>query len=98
MNTLRTPQFYMANLGSEVVGMYSALDKGDSDTCRTCYERAKKIIADWRILEVRESARAEMKKLEEVIDDLMSGTPLLKVPKAEIESYFMPFALRLMSV
>ena len=42
MNNTRSPQFYMANLGSEVVGMYSALSKNDKEKCRTCYERAKK--------------------------------------------------------
>jgi len=98
MNNTRSPQFYMANLGSEVVGMYSALSKNDKEKCRTCYERAKKIIADWRVLETRESARAEMEKLEEVIDDLISETPQFKVSKAEMESYFMPFALRALSV
>src|SRR3989338_1590140 len=98
MNNARTPQFYMANLGSEVVGMYSALSKNDTEKCRKCYDRAKNIIAEWRVLETRESARAEMKKLEEVVDDLISETPQLKVSKVEIESYFLPFALRALSV
>lgn len=88
----------MANLGSEVVGMYSALAKNDMDRCRKCHERAKKVIADWRGLETRESARAEVDKLEEVIDDLVSKAPKFNVSKADIESYFLPFALRLMSV
>ena len=70
MNNARTPQFYMANLGSEIVGMYSALSKNDTEKCRKCYDRAKKIIAEWRVLETRESARAEMKKLEEVVDEV----------------------------
>jgi len=98
MNNTRTPQFYMANLGSEVVGMYSALAKNDLDKCRACHQRAKKIITLWRELETRESARAEMGKLEELVDDLISDAPKYKVSKSDIESYFMPFALRLMSV
>ena len=98
MNNTRTPQFYMANLGSEVVGMYSAFAKNDAERLKACYERAKKIMAAWRVLETRESARVEMEKLQEVVDDLASGRPRLKVSKADIEQYFMPFALRALSV
>lgn len=98
MNTTRTPQFYMANLGSEVSGIYSALSVADHEACHARYERAKKIITEWRLLEKRPSAVAEMDLLENIIDDLVSVKRKFKVPKVDMEAYFRPFALRVLSV
>ena len=98
MNPARTPQFYMANLGSEIVGIYSAIARGDGGGKTVCYARAKKIINDFRQLEKRQSALAEVGKIEEIVEDLMSDVKKFAIPKADIENYFLPFATRLMSV
>ncbi|MBU6390302.1 hypothetical protein KGQ31_02005 [Patescibacteria group bacterium] len=87
----------MANLGSEVAGMYSAIEQSDPEKLHSCHSRAKKIVNEFRRLEQRPAALAEMAKLEEIIDDLAAPERKLDVPKADLESYFLPFALRLMS-
>lgn len=96
MNSSRTPQFYMANLGSEVVGMYSAIESGDMKRREACYGRAKKIISDFSAIEKGAGALTEISKLEEIIDDLALGGKQFEIPKTDIEQYFFPFALRMM--
>ena len=88
MDTSRTPQFYFANLGSEIVGIYSAKSRGDKTQIGHCYTRAKKIIEDFRQVETRDSAILEIEAILQVIDDLVSQDSQLKVSKSDIESYF----------
>ena len=71
MNKKRTAQFYIANLGSEIVGIYSAMEKRDKIQTENCYGRARAIIEDCKNTEHRQNALAEIDLLSKITDDLL---------------------------
>jgi len=93
MKTNRTPQFYMANLGIEVAGMYECKKNGNASLLREGYARARGILD--RIVSCdNSSARAEGGLLGQVVDDIVSDHPKLSVSKEDLEDYFMPFMIK----
>lgn len=96
MNTKRTPEFYLANLGSEVPAIFSAAERGDSVAEQSARKRAERIIADYRSVEKRPAAIQEVKIILDIIDDVCGGGKTYAVSKEDMEAYFMPFALKVL--
>ena len=94
MNTQRTIQFLMANLGSEVARLFSFKRKGEFDQARSSSERASKIIDSLEKHPDIHGGRGEVEIMKEIINDAMSVKPKLHVTENELKSYFMPFSLR----
>ncbi len=98
MNTARTPAFYIANLGSEVARLNSALEKGDSELAAGAQRRAREIFAKLAEMPMRKSAKAEMRILQEVVEDVPKLEHRFEVSKQSLESYFLPFARKVLGV
>ena len=92
MSIARTPAFYIANLGSEVSRLESALEKGDTEEVAGALRRVRGIFAKLLELPLRVPARVEVKILEEVIEDLPLPKRRFTVNAQSLESYFLPFA------
>ena len=91
----RTSLFLMANLGSEVTGIFSAKEKGDSLMLNMAMERAKLILKKLKSLPDTKNNK-EIDILADVIDDLGRVNPKYQIVPEHLESYFYPFAMRLM--
>lgn len=91
----RTPAFLMANLGSDISQLFSHFEKKESHLVESAATRARKIITELLAHEELKGRTREVEILRDIIDDALSGKRLLDVSKDEIESYFMPFSLRI---
>lgn len=98
MNTNRTPLFLMANLGSEMSQIFSYMEKGELKMAQSARSRANIIITELLAHSDMKGRTGEVEILSEIIEDVFASNRRYKVKKSEIEEYFMPFALRLMSV
>ena len=98
MTPARTATFYIANLGSEVARLHSALEKGDSELAAGAQQRAREIFTKLAEMPMRESAKAEMRILKEVVEDLPRPEHRFAVSKQSLESYFLPFARKVLGV
>ncbi|MDO8664961.1 MAG: hypothetical protein Q7K44_05485 [Candidatus Liptonbacteria bacterium] len=98
MNKTRTPLFLMANLGSDMSQLFSYVDKGELKLLESAALRARKIIDELLIHPDMEGRTGEIEILKDIIEDIFAEKRRFAVKKTEIEEYFMPFALRLMSV
>ncbi|MSU55810.1 MAG: hypothetical protein EXS51_00660 [Candidatus Taylorbacteria bacterium] len=94
----RTSAFYVANLGSEVSRLQSALANGDTTLAEGALQRAKTIFERLSEMPLREAERAEIKILREVIEDLPNKNPHFSVDAASLRDYFLPFAHRLLDM
>jgi hypothetical protein len=90
MKTDRTPQFYFANLGIEVAGMYECRKNGNVSLLKEGHNRASGIL-DHIISCDNSSARTEGKVLSQIIDDIASDHPEFSVSEEDLQDYFMPF-------
>lgn len=95
--TARTSLFLMANLGSEVEGLFSAAQEKKEKQLEEIRERAGKILAELLSLPDMQARRGEIELLREAIFDIASPRPLYEVDRKSFESYFLPFALRTVS-
>ena len=93
MSTKRTAAFLMANLGSEVSRLYAWKNKGDIDSARACYERAKKILARVEQNIEMQSRKQELLILGNVIDDVLRKKPKYTVSEIQLKDYFLPIAV-----
>ena len=98
MNTERTPTFYIANLGSEVARLNLALEREDAELAAGAQRRAREIFAKLAEMPMRESVKAEMRILKEVVEDLPRPKHRFAVSKQSLESYFLPFAHKVLGV
>ncbi len=97
MNIERTSLFLMANLGSEVSQIFSAKEMGNDSLALGAMNRAKLIFLELK--DLPETANnAEITILADVIDDIGQVEKKYDVSKEELQSYFYPFAMRLLSV
>ena len=87
----------MANLGAEVSRIISAKEKGDSVLVAGAQERAEQMLSEIRGLPDMQSRMAEIEMLGEVIRSLTDSVSELHITPQNIKSYFMPFAMRLMT-
>ena len=94
----RTSLFLMANLGAEVSRIISAKEKSDSTLMQGALERAERILDEIKGLPDIQPRIAEIEMLSHAIRSLASPTQDLQVAHQNIKSYFMPFALRVMSI
>ena len=88
----RTAAFYIANLGSEVSRLQSAHARGDTQAVESALARSRGIFTKLSEMSLRDSARAEIKILEEVVEDLPRQKQRFAVTAQSLESYFLPFA------
>ena len=95
MKTVRTPLFYMANLGSEVSRALLDYQKKDFEKMHNSIIRALGIIEKIKEFPEMKGRTAELEILRSVIEDLNQRK--LEVNKDQLINYFTPFATRLMS-
>ena len=98
MKTDRMSLFLMANLGSEVSQIFSYMEKGELKMAQSARSRANVIIAELLAHPDMKDRTGEVEILSEIIEDVFASSRHFEVKKSEIEAYFMPFAMRLMSV
>lgn len=97
MNNARTSTFYLANLGSEVARLQSALAKKDAELSAGALKRTRTIFEKLLSLPLRESARSEIKMLQEVVEDLPKQEHRFSVDTKSLQDYFSPFANLILS-
>jgi hypothetical protein len=93
MNTARTPLFYMANLGSEVARLSSALENGVADA-QASLARCLHILDEYERIEPSTGGKKEAETLRRVLVDFVRQEREYSVSAKQLEEYFMPFALR----
>lgn len=98
MNTARTPLFLMANLGSEVSQIFSHIEKGDLSSAKSSRSRAERIVRAILLHPSMKNRTGEVEILEEIMEDVFVPHRRFSITKAEIDSYFLPFALRVLSL
>ena len=87
----------MANLGSDVSQLFSYLEKNDARLAQAAASRACAIIEELlRLPDIRGGAE-EVEILRDIIEDAARGARRFEVSRAELEDYFVPFALRVLS-
>ena len=96
MSIARTPLFLMANLGSEVSRMLSALERGDADMARRSKKRADEILASIIEFPEMQPRKRELLLLKNVIEGFFDKNSEFKVRSNSLKEYFIPFALRAM--
>lgn len=96
MNAVRTPLFYMANLGSEVSRILLEYKKEDFEKMRHSILRAKNIIEKIEEFPEMKGRTGELDILKSIIHDL--NQKKLKIESDHLINYFTPFAMRLMSM
>ena len=94
MNAIRTPLFYMANLGSEFSRALLEYQIGDFEKMCNSIVRAKGIMRKIEEFPEMKGRTAELKILESIINDL--NQKKLEVDKDHLINYFIPFAKRLL--
>jgi len=90
--------FLMANLGSEMSQLFSHIEKGELKLAGFAAVRADKIITELIARSDMKNRTKEIEILREIMKDVFEEKRCFAVKKIEIEEYFMPFALRAMSV
>ena len=94
MNTKHSPAFLMANLGSEVARLLSALEKGDKELSEDARNRSEKIIGEVVSSLETGPAKKEVRLLADVIEDFCASKRRYSVSPISLKQYFLPFALR----
>lgn len=91
--------FLIVDLGRELSEFFALKEAGEFENARLAAARAERVI-DFLVVHVDVSSggRWEMERWREIIRDALSGTPQFSISISSVESYFHPFALRLMSV
>ena len=98
MTSERTPAFFLANLGAEVKRLTDALQKGDRELGAGALRRAEGIFDALAKMQLRTTEREELKVLREVIEDLPRANPRFGENAESLESYFYPFARKVLGV
>ena len=88
----------MANLGSEFIRAFLLREKGDEKNAKSSALRCSKIIKELIAGENKTSEVKEAMILEDILRDFMENNlKNYSISKKDLESYFNPFALRVMS-
>ena len=90
--------FLMANLGSEVTRLFRAREEGNGERMRGAYTRACEIVHEIQALPSDKGVLHELLIFQEVLDDAVCEKPYLRIRLESVKNYFLPFALRVMSV
>lgn|SRR3989344_3414886 len=92
MSNARTTAFLVANLGSEVSRLQFAIRKRDVVGAEEALWRAKMIFEKIQTTQMSHSAKAELKILREVVEDLPNQNRRFKISTESLNNYFLPFA------
>lgn len=94
--TERSNLFYMANLGSEFLRVFSAYEKKDMKATQSAAERCLSITDT--LLKNKKSIgeEKEILMLKNIVSGFLNNEPFI-IKRSEIESYFNPFAVRMVS-
>jgi len=87
----------MANLGSDVSQLFLHRERGEKQLAISAAGRAQKIISELLVHAELKDRTGEVKIVQSIIVDALSEKRLLEVSRDELEEYFMPFALRVLS-
>lgn len=93
MNTVRTPLFYMANLGSEISRALLEYEQKDFQKMRNSILRAEDIIVKIKEFSEMKGRTGELEILKSVIEDL--NNKKFELNKDQLLDYFSLFAARL---
>lgn len=93
---VRTPLFYMANLGSEVSRILVEYKREDFDRMQNSVARALYIIGKIEEFSEMKGRTGELEILRSIIKDLSQKR--FELNKEQLMDYFTPFAVRQMSV
>lgn len=94
--TERNHLFYLANLGSEMLRVFSALEKGDIELKRSSIDRCNNLIDKIIKSDNLIDKNHEVFILKQILDSLLiDESKEFFITKKEINNYFNPFALRL---
>jgi hypothetical protein len=96
MKNERTSLFLMANLGSEVSKIFSAINKNNSPLLNDAFKRAETILHKIKDLPETKNNK-ELDILHDVIKDICQREGRYDIKQEHLESYFTPFALRLLN-
>ena len=95
MNNERTTAFLMGNLGVEVERFYTA----DSPTRKDeSLSRIMRIVDSLKSKQELRGRTGEIDILCDIIADHLKPIPQLQVSKKDLQSYFMPFAMRALAL
>lgn len=94
MNAIRTPLFYMANLGSEISRALLEYQREDFEKMHNSIIRANNIIEKIEEFPEMKGRIGELEILKSIIEDL--NQKKLEINKEQLINYFTPFATRLM--
>lgn len=97
MNTERTVQFLMANLGSELIRFFSLRRQGRQEDALASAQRVRLIINQLLLHKDIGNGANEVLVLKMLIEDALSTTPQYSVNDQELNSYFRPFAERVLT-
>ncbi len=96
MNNTRSAQFFMANLGSEVSRLLSALEKGDKTLAVNCQKRAQDIVTKLRGFPEMKAREKEISILEAVINNFFEKDKKFTIENQTLRDYLLPFATHAM--
>ena len=95
MNAVRTPLFYMANLGSEISRALLEYQREDFGKMRHSIIRARGIMGKIEEFPEMEGRTGELEILRSIVEDL--NQKKLGVNKEHVMNYFIPFAARFLN-
>lgn len=87
----------MANLGSEVEGLFLAVSEKNKERFIQIHTRAQKILDEILSLPDMQVRKREIELLRDEISNVTSSHPIREVDRKSLESYFLPFATRVLS-
>ena len=88
----------MANLGSEVARLVRAVESKSLARADESCTRALDIVNELLAHPELKGRTEEIEILKDVIEDISSVMPKYRIKSEELESYFMPFAMRTLRV
>ena len=92
----RTPQFLMANLGSEISRLLDWKEKGEKALAKKSLTHSLRILDQIGRFPEMQRRAGELLQLRAVIEDIVSDVHKYSVTRDDIQDYFFPFALRTM--
>ena len=94
MNTERTTNFLMANLGSEMMRFFGLIKQDNIPFAQKSAERVLKIIDSIKNRSDIKGGKEEVEILKSITLDALNDNHGFNVSEKELNSYFLPFASR----
>ena len=89
--------FLAANLGSEVTRLLVAKRERDVERMHGAYERACGIVDELKV-STNVGGQFESAILQTILDDLMKTNSTFSISAKSLQSYFLPFALKVLTI